>query len=322
MYYATNQRLLPGLHGSQSMSHQNGSSFNRTHQLTTKQNTRFAEMSFEQWQETVSPKMAGSWNLRDLLPKGMDFFVLFSSAVGIFGNVGQSNYAAGNTYQDALAHFRISQGEKATAIDLGAMKGAGSIAENTNILDHFQQLGVMLLLSLEEIYALLDLYCDPLLEPSVQARGQLITGIDIPSNIIGKGRTIPSCLYEPMFLPLHSLHTAETSFQNSHKQAFDYKQLFAASSTLIDAGLLVSDALRKKLSTTLGIPEENMELKNRVESYGVDSLVAVELRNWLTREFGADLAVFETIGGTLTAVGLTVAAKSSFAHAEWTNTAK
>jgi hypothetical protein len=80
----------------------------------------------------------------------------------------------------------------------------------------------------------------------------------------------------------------------------------------------VSEALRKKLSRVLGIPTDSIELSNRVESYGVNSLVAVELRNWLAKEMSADVAVFEILGGaTLIGVGATVAAKSSFRQVAW-----
>jgi len=276
-------------------------------------------MTFQQWEESISPKIAGSWNLHTLLPKKMDFFVLLSSAVGIFGNVGQSNYAAGNTYQDTLSKFRLSQGEKAISIDLGVILGEGFVAENKSVMDYFEQLGIMLPFSLKELFALLDFYCDPSLDILPPTRSQIVTGLNIPSNIIAKGKEVPSCLYEPMFRSMHQLNTFETSSQSANEANLDYKSFFTSSPTLADAGILVSNALRKKLSKILGIPEDNIELKNRVESYGVDSLVAVELRNWLARELSADLAVFEILGGaTLLAVGLTVAAKSSFRRDEWT----
>ena len=48
-------------------------------------------------------------------------------------------------------------------------------------------------------------------------------------------------------------------------------------------------------------------------SYGVDSLVAVELRNWFAREFAAEVPVFETMGGaSFESVGRAVAERSGF----------
>ena len=38
----------------------------------------------------------GSWNLHELMPRDLDFFIMLSSLAGILGNRGQSNYRAGN----------------------------------------------------------------------------------------------------------------------------------------------------------------------------------------------------------------------------------
>src|SRR3954454_5754004 len=89
-------------------------------------------MSYEDWKISTAAKIEGSWNLHEVLPKDMEFFILLSSASGIIGNTGQANYAAGCTYQDQLAHFRRRQGLAATSIDLGAVLGVGYIAETEN----------------------------------------------------------------------------------------------------------------------------------------------------------------------------------------------
>ena len=58
-------------------------------------------MSAEDWTASLRPKVQGSRCLHECLPKNLDFFIMLSSCVGISGNKGQANYAAGNTYQDA-----------------------------------------------------------------------------------------------------------------------------------------------------------------------------------------------------------------------------
>ena len=49
----------------------------------------------------IRPKVNGSWNLHQYLPKDLDFFVMLSSSAGIAGARGQGNYAAG-VYNDSL----------------------------------------------------------------------------------------------------------------------------------------------------------------------------------------------------------------------------
>lgn len=69
----------------------------------------------------------------------------------------------------------------------------------------------------------------------------------------------------------------------------------------------------------LGTNIEEMAPENKLDSYGVDSLVAVELRNWVAKELDADIAVFETLGGaTIAGIGSLAASKSSFKQSSWT----
>lgn len=110
----------------------------------------FENLSLEDSRTVLRPKVQGtydravsgeqsniilaSWNLHEVLPKDVDFFILLSSASGIVGNRGQSNYSAGNSYQDGLARYRVSQEWKATALDLGVILSVGVVAENAGLL--------------------------------------------------------------------------------------------------------------------------------------------------------------------------------------------
>ena len=86
----------------------------------------------------------------------MDFFVLLSSISGISGQGGQANYSAGNTFKDALAHYRISQGQKAVSIDLGVMVSDGFLSENDFLLHRMMDSGLYVPLRDIELFALLD----------------------------------------------------------------------------------------------------------------------------------------------------------------------
>lgn len=47
--------------------------------------------------------------------------------------------------------------------------------------------------------------------------------------------------------------------------------------------------------------------------YGIDSLVAIELRNWFSKELSADVAVFDIMGeASLAAIGELVSKRSSW----------
>ena len=71
---------------------------------------------------------------------------------------------------------------------------------------------------------------------------------------------------------------------------------------------MVVEALSQRLARTLAIKLEDVDTHQALHAYGVDSLIAVELRTWLGKEFAADVAVFEIVSGkTIEAVGELVA---------------
>lgn len=85
-----------------------------------------AQQSIDRFTAVLAPKVQGTWALhlrtRDL---ALDFFVCYSSAASLVGSPGQSNYAAGNAFMDAVAHHRRSLGLPATSINWGAWGGDG-----------------------------------------------------------------------------------------------------------------------------------------------------------------------------------------------------
>jgi NADPH:quinone reductase-like Zn-dependent oxidoreductase/SAM-dependent methyltransferase len=78
----------------------------------------------------LGPKVAGSWNLHRLTrDMPLDFFVLFASAASVWGAPGQANHAAANAFLDALAYHRRAQGLPAISIDWGPWLDVGAAAQ-------------------------------------------------------------------------------------------------------------------------------------------------------------------------------------------------
>ncbi|KAH7130941.1 polyketide synthase [Dactylonectria macrodidyma] len=75
---------------------------------------------------TFAPKVDGAWNLHQLtLDMDLDLFLVFSSIAGVMGLPGLGNYAAANSFLDALAHLRRSQRLPATSVAYGTWQGDG-----------------------------------------------------------------------------------------------------------------------------------------------------------------------------------------------------
>lgn len=265
-------------------------------------------MTFDDWSTSIRAKITGSWNLHLAVPtEHLDFFVLISSLNGILGGRGQANYTAGNTFQDALAHYRVARGQTAVSIDLGLMVDEGVIAENKDLLVSLQRLGLLMNLGQEDLHSLLDHYCDPgrggQLGPGDEAKAQMLVGIERPAAIVARGLDVHHALRRPMFRHLFRMGVeagegAGDEVGGHTTVAVDRPALLRAAGTTSEAALLVGEWFEAKMTHTLGLAEGSIDRARPPHTYGIDSLVAIDLKNWFAREIGAEVAVFALLGNS------------------------
>ncbi|KAH8695168.1 putative polyketide synthase [Talaromyces proteolyticus] len=281
----------------------------------------FKDLDYYRWKSAVDCKTVGSWNLHSILPQGMDFFILLGSASGLAGIRGQTNYDAGNTYEDALARFRVALGEKATSLDLGAMVDDGILAENPDLLNRVLTYGTLERITRRKFYSILDYYCNPNLPVLTPAESQVAIGLGT-----GGGQGLDSIDFsrQPMLQPLmlagERKAAAVFGAKNIGMNA-TFKEEFAASASLDKAAEVVSQAIVQKLAKSLVVMQDasSVDYHKPLQMYGVDSLLAIELRNWIVKEMKADIAVFETQGAsTLSTLSMLVAGRSAIKHHDWT----
>ncbi len=272
-------------------------------------------MTFENYEAAVKPKVHGSWNLHALLPPKMDFFILLSSIAGVLGSRSQSNYASGNTYQDALARHRNSIGEKAVSLDVGMMLDVGLVAENPDVKEAMDAAGFFAGMTELELHALLDYYCNPALGILPPLDSQVVMGIQLPDATAVERMEHAYWIRRRMFNHLRPARGTGTGNGSDGGDGVetdvDLGAMLGKASSTDEAASIVCDALVQKLAKTLSTSEADLDKTKPIHHYGVDSLVAVELRNWCRKKLDADVAIFDIMSGaSIAALGSVIVSKS------------
>lgn len=258
----------------------------------------FEFMSHEQWQGCLAPKISGSWNLHQHLPADMDFFVMLSSVAGLVGNRGQSNYAAGNTFQDALAVHRRSKGLAASCLDLCNIMSVGFVAENQETLNKnplffFSHDGIRE----DEFLSFIEFHLEA--ERAKLGQPQVAVGLAPLSVFKQRGLPEPTFIKSPLFRTLRSASEGlaeKDGGAGGEEGGVSVTNALKFAESLDVAADLVREALVKRLSRTMRIPITDIDVGKPVHVYGVDSLVAMEVRNWLASECGCEMSVLDIMG--------------------------
>jgi zearalenone synthase (highly reducing iterative type I polyketide synthase) len=263
----------------------------------------FEKMSHNEWHDTLKPKVDGTWNLHKLMPRDLDFFIILSSFMGIFGSRTQGNYAAAGAYQDALAHYRRSQGLKAVSLDLGLMRDVSAFSKKEALSGPFKDWQKPFGLREVDVHGLLDhVIASEMTAPSTVS-AQILTGFGTADEAEKAGIEPPYYLDDPRFSLLHT-SVAETLQDTATQQqpaatppALVTKETIGdrlrQAASIEDVTDLVLETLIVKVAIHLEQDVANIDPEEPLYTYGVDSLVAIELRNWIMKEFAADVALLD-----------------------------
>jgi hypothetical protein len=277
----------------------------------------FTEMTYDAWTATTRPKIQGSWNLHQLAPKDLEFFLMLSSISGISGNGSQSNYAAGNTYQDGLAHYRRSLGLAACSLDLGAISGVGWMAENVNIADDYRADFERISIMPHELFSLIESALTGYSELEHPFPIQMVTG----AGTGGIGQQMEhlktsNVFDDPKYHYLRRLDVKGVA-QTTENSASELKGALTAATSLAQAAELVEGGLAIKLAKSLSMAADDIDTSKPVSSYGVDSLVAIEIRNWIFKELKSQVSVFDIVSKMpISQLAVKIAAKSNYVSEE------
>jgi NAD(P)-dependent dehydrogenase (short-subunit alcohol dehydrogenase family)/acyl carrier protein len=225
----------------------------------------------------LAPKLRGAWHLHRLTrAHALELFVLFSSAAAVLGSMAQGSYAAANAALDALAHHRRAQGLPALAIDWSLWAEGGMIAAlDETALRRWRARGVTPMPPDQALSAL----------DRAIASGRANIAV-LPIDWAAYGRMAPSAGGAPALLArlLAPIPGGPADRGGSLAAALQY----AAPARRRQ---LVLDHLKGRLAAVLGLdPARPIDPQQGFFDMGMDSLMAVELRNRLQLDAGISLS--------------------------------
>jgi aryl carrier-like protein len=280
----------------------------------------FENMEFEQMQKVLGPKVTGTVNLHEAtIDQPLDFFTMTSSIVSVIGTATQSSYSAANSFQDAFARWRVSQGHPAQSLALGMILGVGFASSRDDIQRSLIRNGVYGT-SESELIRLLDIaFTAPRLSINESfdpwAGAHLLSGIE-PSKVYeldksGQGKDFAWSV-DPRFggiLQAIQDHHESTEQMNNknlppHTSASKIGDLYTLAKSALSAPQPSADQLQslhnianiavaERLAKLLFLTPDDVDISKDMTSYGIDSMISAELRNWLFKTFGLDVAFTE-----------------------------
>jgi acyl carrier protein/NAD(P)-dependent dehydrogenase (short-subunit alcohol dehydrogenase family) len=236
------------------------------------------KQTWDRFAAVAAPKVKGAWALHKLMASELDFFVLFSSAASIAGAAGQASHASANAFLDALSSYRAARGLPATSINWGQWAEIGTAADRG--VDTTP--GVAALAPADGLAAL---------EHALRTRSlrsQLVVlSIDWPAFLAGHAPGTEPSLYAELVE-----HEPSSDPGIRPDPRGDVRPLAERIAAAAPARRLrvVEDSVRQEAARVLGLtPTQIDDLDRPLNELGLDSLMAVELRNRLGSALGSTL---------------------------------
>ena len=234
---------------------------------------------WERFEQVLWPKVLGAWHLhRATLDRDLDMFVLFSSRVGVMGNPGQANHAAANAFLDQLAGHRRALGLAGQAIAWGAWSEIGEAAEQRERIDRQRS-------------ALGGRWFTP--QQGIRAFDRLVRQDATHSVVMSMDWPVfEEAVEEPPILVEELLSAASEESADAAAGPADLLSMLRSSPAAAHQDLLAS-FLQNEVQAVLRLPSAPSPTVGFFD-LGMDSLMAVELRNRVNRAFAGEYVASNT----------------------------
>ncbi|HMQ31650.1 MAG TPA: amino acid adenylation domain-containing protein [Chloroflexaceae bacterium] len=238
-------------------------------------------------QAVLRPKVTGSWILHCLMAdQPLDFFVLFSSASALLSSPLLASYAAANTFLDALAHERRAHGLPAMSINWGFWSEAGMAVRHQSAGRGSPSRGMGSFTPVEGLRALEGLLGKNPVQVAV-----------MPVNWRQWRRSYPAAAAAPLLAEIMQGNAIVDSRPSpaAGTEALAKATLLALEP--VERRQRVEGYLRRQVARALNLPDARLDMQQPLNTLGLDSLMAVELRNGIESDLALTIPIVSFLQG-------------------------
>jgi aryl carrier-like protein len=232
-----------------------------------------------------------------------------SSISGTIGSRGQGNYAATNTFLDAFVQYRLKQGLTACVIDVGRMAGSTSDGSSSLVDSILQSQSVRFI---DEDDILVALHLAIIRSKQLPPSGELTTPF-VCKNHLTIGLRSSRLLSDPSNrIPwkrdlrmsiTRNLDGSAVSTADKNKQGVlgDLLAQIESDDTILETkstSETITGEIGRCIYALMLQPSDDLDVKQSLDSLGVDSLVTIEIRNWWRRTLGFEVSTLEILNAS------------------------
>ncbi|KAB2100005.1 Highly reducing polyketide synthase [Alternaria gaisen] len=245
----------------------------------------------DSFNRVLGAKAHGTMNLRNAFaPEGLAFFISLSSAVTVIGTSGQSNSNAGNSVQDALAQFSNRDGCHYMSLNIGTIEGADATADNQTRVQALRRQG-LISITPDELLGFFRYSVTSEARKGHRCR-QAIIGFTPESLSLTTAAN--GTVHSPMF--------THKTFKATIQETRDFEKI----------SQLMALWIGEKVANLVAADASEVDLGSSIADFYVDSLIIIELRNWINKELQASISIPETMESqNLLSLGAKVASRSA-----------
>lgn len=236
------------------------------------------EMTDEEFNAVYEPKAFGIWNLSEATwNDDLDFFIPYSSIGAVVTSVGQINYAAANSFMDAVVYYRRANGKVAQSVAWGPW--ATGMVKERNLIKHYKEVRGM-----DPIYA----------ENGMQALNHVF-GKEF-AHVIISDSDWPLALTNYPGKPSLFNYLADEEKETDDEQK-DFLDTLVFEESPKERVRITMETVTKLISDITYIDEKNLDINQSFNEVGIDSIIATEVRNKIYEVCHAQISITDILKG-------------------------